>query len=168
MTDWLYDGENIDIWYLDSVYVTGSGKTGLIVTITDIHFLPVRESCTHALPRNTKYLIIDGQVCFYRRLFTDAVKPPGCISWPWRALIGLHGVPGCSSRQSWPHLSILPSLCLMLRAQHCCLSPNGCFNPPSASHPPPPPHYPPPIDSIRDITGTGKNYPKNQQHSSSL
>ena len=60
-----------------SVYVTGSGKTGLIATITDIHFLPVRESCTHVLPRNTKYLIIDGQVCFYRRLFTDAVKQPG-------------------------------------------------------------------------------------------
>ena len=90
------------------LYVTGSGKTGLIATITDIHFLPVRESCTHALPRNTKYLIIDGQVCFYKQLFTDAVKPPGCISWPWRALIGLHGVPGCSSRQSWPPLWILP------------------------------------------------------------
>ena len=93
-----------------TVYVTGSGKTGLIVTITDIHFLPVRESCTHALPRNTKYLIIVGQVCFYRRLFTDAVKPPGCISLPWRALIGLHGVPGCSSRQSWPPLWIV-SVC---------------------------------------------------------
>ena len=92
------------------LYVTGSGKTGLIVTITDIHFLPVRESCTHALPRNTKYLIIVGQVCFYRRLFTDAVKPPGCISLPWRALIGLHGVPGCSSRQSWPPLWIV-SVC---------------------------------------------------------
>ena len=90
------------------INVTGSGKTGLIATITDIHFLPVRESCTHALPRNTKYLIIDGQVCFYRRLFTNAVKPPGCISWPWRVLIGLHGVPGCSSRQSWPPLWILP------------------------------------------------------------
>ena len=89
-------------------YVTGSGKTGLIATMTDIHFLLVRESCTHALPRNTKYLIIDGQVCFYRRLFTDAVKPSGCISWPRRALIGLHGVPGCSSRQSWPPLWILP------------------------------------------------------------
>ena len=89
-------------------YVTGSGKTGLIATITDIHFLTVRESCTHALSRNTKYLIIDGQVCFYRRLFTDAIKPSGCISWLWRALIGLHGVPGCSSRQSWSPLWILP------------------------------------------------------------
>ena len=90
--------------------MTGSGKTGLITTITNIHFLLVRESCTHALPRNTKYLIMDGQVCFYRRLFTDTVKPPGCISWPWRAIIGLHGVPGCSSRQPWPPLWILPSV----------------------------------------------------------
>ena len=100
----------LQYWSVGSsfIYVTGSGKTGLIATITDIHFLPVRESCTHALPRNTKYLIIDGQVSFYRRLFTDAVKPPGCISWPWKALIGLHGVPGGSSRQSWPPLWILP------------------------------------------------------------
>ena len=54
------------------------------------------------------------------------------------------------------------SLCPILRAQHCCLGPNGCFNPPSASHPPlppphPPPAHPPPIDSIRDIIGTEKN-----------
>ena len=52
------------------------------------------------------------------------------------------------------------SLCPILRAQHCCLSPNGCFNPPSASHPPPPPPRPPPIDSIRDITGTEKTIQK--------
>ena len=52
------------------VYVTRSGKTGLIRTSTDIHFLPVRESCTHALPRNTKYLIIGGQV-----YFTDGFLP---------------------------------------------------------------------------------------------
>ena len=51
-------------------------------------------------------------------------------------------------------------LCPILRAQHCCLSPNGCFNLPLASHPPPhpPPARPPPIDSIRDITGTEKNH----------
>ena len=69
--------------------VTMSGKTGLIATITDTRFLSVHESCTHALPRNTKYLIMDGQVCFYRRLFTDAVKPLGCISWPCR----VHALP---------------------------------------------------------------------------
>ena len=52
--------------------MTRSGKIGLVTTITDIHFLSVHESYTHA-SLNTKYLIIDGQVCFYRRLFTDAV-----------------------------------------------------------------------------------------------
>ena len=31
------------------------------------------------------------------------------------------------------------SLCHTLKAQHCFLSLNGCFNPPSASHPPLPP-----------------------------
>ena len=65
------------------------------------------------------------------------------------------------------------SLCHKLKAHYCSLSLSGCFNPPSASHPPPPPPHPPParpppIESIRDITGTEKNYPKNQQHSSSL
>ena len=65
------------------------------------------------------------------------------------------------------------SLCHSLKAQHCSLSLNGCFNPHSASHPPlSPPHSPParpsPIDSIRDIIGTEKNRLKYQQHSSSL
>ena len=61
---------------------TRSGKTGLIHASTEIHFLSVRESCTHALPRNTKYLTIDGQVCFYRQLFTNAFESRGCISQP--------------------------------------------------------------------------------------
>ena len=71
------------------------------------------------------------------------------------------------------HLVDCTSAGPILRAQHCCLSPNGCFSPPSASHPPPPPPHPPParpppIDSIRDITGAVKIYLKNQLHSSSL
>ena len=89
-------------------YVTESEKTGLIHTSTEIQFLFISERYTHALPRNTKYLAIDGQVCFYRRLFSDAVKPRRCISWSWGALIGLHGVPNCSSRQSGPPLWIVP------------------------------------------------------------
>ena len=47
----------------------------------------------------------------------------------------------------------------LLKAQHCSLSPNGCFTPPLAPHPPPPP-TPPPIKSIRDITGAEKNHQK--------
>ena len=42
------------------VYVTGSGKTGLIHTSTEIQFLSISERYTHALPRDTKYLAIDG------------------------------------------------------------------------------------------------------------
>ena len=75
------------------LYVTRSEKAGLIATITDIHILSVHESCTHALPRNTKHLIIDGQVSFYSQFFTDAVKPRGCISWPWRACVGYKTAP---------------------------------------------------------------------------
>ena len=82
-------------------YVTGSGKTGLIHTSTEIQFLSTSERYTHALPRNTKYLAIDGQVCFYRRLFADAVKPRRCMSWSWGALMG---------HQTAPHGSLdLPS-----------------------------------------------------------
>ena len=55
-------------------YVTVFWKTDRIDTNTDIHFLPVDESHTHALFRDTKHLRLDGRVCFYRRLFSD-VKP---------------------------------------------------------------------------------------------
>ena len=104
--------------------------------------------------------------------FACTWKLHSCTTQKHQALIGLHGVPGCSSRQSCPPLWILP-VCVPYwgHMQHCCLSPNGCFSPPSASHPPPPPPPPPShpyIESIRDITGTEKNYPKNQQNSSSL
>ena len=79
-------------------YVTIFGKIDHLCASNEIHFLPVQERYIHALSGNTNCLTIDGQVCFYRRLFTDAVKPRGCISWSWGALIGLHGVPNCSSR----------------------------------------------------------------------
>ena len=59
------------------------------------------------------------------------------------------------------------SLCHIMKAQHCCLSPNGFFSPPLASHPPPrlppsPSSPPTPIDSMRDATGTEKKLSKNQ------
>ena len=122
-------------------YVTRFREAGLIATITDIHFLSVCQNCTHALPRNAKYLIIDGQKCYYRWLFTDSVEPRGCISWPCRALTGLHRV----------KMTVLTSLvdCISLyhivKAQHCSLSLNGCFNPPMAPHlaPTPTPSHPP-------------------------
>ena len=89
------------------VCVTVFWKTDHLGTRTEIHVLHVHDRHTHALSRNTKYWTKDSQVCFYRRLFIGAVKPRGCISWSWSALIGLHGVPGCSSHQSWPPLCIV-------------------------------------------------------------
>ena len=51
------------------INVTEFAKTDLMGTNTEIHFLPVDESHTHALSRDTKRLRLDGQVCFFRRLF---------------------------------------------------------------------------------------------------
>ena len=63
-------------------YVTVFWKTNLMVTNIEIHFLPVDKSHTYALSRDVMHLRLDGQACFYRRLFCNAVKPRGCISWP--------------------------------------------------------------------------------------
>ena len=63
-------------------YVTIFGKIDHLCTSTEIYLLPVRESYINALSKNTKYLIIDDKICFYRWLFADAVEPRGCISWP--------------------------------------------------------------------------------------
>ena len=42
----------------------------------------------HALSRDTQHLRLDSQFCFYRQLFSDVVKPQGCISWPaWLAFL---------------------------------------------------------------------------------
>ena len=49
------------------------GKPTLSTQILKSIF-PVDESHTHALSRGTKHLGLDGQVCFYRRLISDAVK----------------------------------------------------------------------------------------------
>ena len=99
---------NINTCFIITLYVNGSGKTGFIHTSTEIQFLSISERYTHALPRNTKYLAIDGQVCFYRRIFADAVKPQRCMSWSWGALIGLYEIVNCSSRQSGSPLWIVP------------------------------------------------------------
>ena len=60
---------------MEWLYVTIFEKIDYLRTSTEVHFLPVRESYIHALSRNTKYLTIDGQVCFNRRPFANAVEP---------------------------------------------------------------------------------------------
>ena len=47
------------------IYVTVFWKTDHVVTNTEIRFLPVDESHTHALSRDITHLNLDGQVCFF-------------------------------------------------------------------------------------------------------
>ena len=147
-----------------------------MVTNTEIHFLPVGECHTHALSRDTKHLRLDGQVCFYRRLFCDTVKSQGCISWPVWSLRGIN-------KTVWSAKLILTadlvyhwsyaSLGHLLVVQHCHFSLNACFSPSTTLHPPhcqplSPPTRPPPIDSICVITNFEKNYLKNLARLNSL
>ena len=133
-----------------NAFDTKLAKTDFVGTNTEIHFLPANESHTHALSKDTKHFRIDGQVCFFRRLFSDAVKPQGCISWPLWPLRGIN-------KTAWGAKMILtadlayPASCAslghLLMPQHCHLCLNACFSPPTAPHP-----LPPPRDSICDIT----------------
>ena len=148
-----------------------------MVTNTEIHFMPVDECHTHALPRDTMHLRIVGQVCFYRRLFCKAVKPQGCISWPVWPLRKIN-------KTAWGakliltadlvHHSSCASLGHLLMAQHCHFCLGVCFSPPTAPHLPPPPTPPPshpptpPIDSMRVITDVEKNHLKSLGSSNSL
>ena len=46
-------------------------------------FLPLHKSYTHALFRvRDTNLRLDGLICLYRWLFSNAVKPQWCILWP--------------------------------------------------------------------------------------
>ena len=46
-------------------YVTGFTKTVLIGTRNEIQFIVDYQTYTLALPKNTKHIAIDGQVCFH-------------------------------------------------------------------------------------------------------
>ena len=143
-----------------------------MVTITEIHFLPVDESHTHALSRDTKHLRLDGQICFYGWLFSDAVKPQGCISWPVWSLKDIN-------KTAWGAKLVLtadlacPESCAclghLLMGQHCHFRLNACFSPPTAPHPPPPPtpppsHQPSPYKLNPRYYRHLKNLSKNQWH----
>ena len=117
-----------------------------MVTNTEIQFLPIGECHTHALSRDAMHFkTIDGQVCFYRRLFCNTVKPRGCISWPVWPLRGINKTAWGAKLIQTADL-VYHSSCAhlghLLMAQHCHFSLNVCFSPPTALHPPPPPTPP--------------------------
>ena len=56
-------------------------ETDLMDINTEILFLPVDESHTYALSRDTKHLRLDGRVCFYRHCFqTMRVHFVACVT----------------------------------------------------------------------------------------
>ena len=125
-------------------YVTRPAKAGHICATTEIYFLSVHESYTHALPINTKYVLghrwpgLFSQMGFCRCSLTTRIY-----------LLALRGI----NRTEWGTKLFLMvvlahplgciRLCHIMKAQHCCLSPNGSLSPPSAPHTPPPPSCPP-------------------------
>ena len=107
-----------------------------------VWYLTVDKRHIHALSRDTKHLRLDSQVCFFRWLFSDPLKPRGCISWTVWPL-------RCINKTAWGAKLILmadlayPMSCAslghLLMAEHCQLCLNVYFSLPTAPHLPPPP-----------------------------
>ena len=118
--------------------VTVFWKTDHLRTRTEIHLLPVHDRHTHActiqehqaLDNRLPGLLL--QMAFYRCCETARVHfiILGCVNrTAWGTKLLLTTV--------WTSLVDCISLCHLLKAQHCSLSPNGCFNPSLAPHHPP-------------------------------
>ena len=113
------------------------------------NLLPINKpTYTLALPKNTKHIAIDGQVCFHWRLIADPVKPPWCNTGSVGPVSGTNmhvtGARLLSTTVLTCPVDWVP-FCHSLKTQHCCRCPYGRFNPPPATHPLPPPTHPPPI-----------------------
>ena len=122
------------------IYVTGSGKTSLIHTSTEIQFLSV-HSCTtqkhQVLGNRWPGLLLQTAFCRCCKTTKVHVMVLGHVNrTAWGTKLLLTAV--------WASLMDFTSSHHLLKAQHCSLSPNGCFTPPSAPHPPHHPLHPPP------------------------
>ena len=112
--------------------MTGPGKTGLICTSTRFHYLSVRKSYTHALPKNTKNLTMHRWPGLLSQMvFTDGFYR--CCKTTRMHFFALRGI----NRTAWGTNLLLTAVlahpvdCIssspILKAQHCCLSPNSCL-----------------------------------------
>ena len=118
------------------IYVTGFMKTDPNHTRTEIFSLPKN---TLILPRCTKHMAKDGQVCFYRRLFADPVNPQRCTTEPVKPLHGTNKDVSCAKlllMTTSVYLVNRACSCPLLKTQHHCLCPNRSCNPPLASQTP--------------------------------
>ena len=97
-----------------------------------------------SLSRSINFMAIDGQVYFYKCLFTNTVRPSWCITGP----VGPLG----HTNQDWLCARLLPMVvsiypvvyvhsCCLLGTRHYCLWPNGREDPPLVC--PPTPSHPP-------------------------
>ena len=101
-------------------------------------------SYTPALPRHTKHMAIDGQVCFYRWLFADHVKPWKCTTKPVKPVNSI--IKNVSGAKMLPTTVLAyhqpvdcVCFCHPLKTQHCYLGTNGKYNLPLTTHSPPVP-----------------------------
>ena len=130
-------------------YVTGFMKTVPIGTRNESNLLLIIKP-TLALPKNTKHIAVDDQVCFHWRLIADPVKPYGAIKglWgQWVALIRMWLVPDCCQRLSrsvlwiqslsvtyWRHST---AVCVLMEALTRLRLPTRPLHPPASCPPTP-------------------------------
>ena len=98
---------------------------------------------TLVLSRNTKYMAIDGQVCFHRWLFIDPVKPPWCTTGSGKPVNGInkevsgarllpmtvltYPVDWVSFALYWRHST---AVCVLMKGITCLWLPTNPHNPP--------------------------------------
>ena len=108
-------------------------------------------------------MAVDGQVCFYRQLFVDLVKPRGCITGPLVPLRGTNKTVGSATLQPttvWTYPVIVAVYVdYWMYSTAVCVLMEGTARLRLPTHP----HHPPPIHTICDITAVEKNYHKTQQ-----
>ena len=109
-----------------------------------------------ALPRCTKHMTKDGQVCFHRRLFADPVKPQRCTTESVRPLDGIDKDVG-SAKLLLTTTSVYPVDCAciypLLKTQNHCVLMEGVTHLWLPTHPL--------IHTIPDITVAVKKVAQN-------
>ena len=89
----------------NAINVTGFAKTIPKATKGEIQITAILHSGTIQI--HQVYMTVDGQVCFYRQLFADPVKPRGCTTGPLLPLRGTNKTVCSAKLPSGPILCIV-------------------------------------------------------------